>query len=402
MALTDPACKNAKPKEKPYKLSDAKGLYLLINPNGSKYFRLKYRINGKEKLLALGVYPETTLKQARQDAETAREQIKKSTDPNLTRRIEKTGATENTFKAIALEWHTKNMADKSDSHKSRVLQLLNRDLFPWLGDRPIADIKTPELLLALQRIESRNAIETAHRALQISGQILRYAEASGKIDRDFTPSLKGALAPVNGGNFAAITDPKEVGQLLRALDTYSGTFPVKTALQIAPLLFVRPGELRQMEWAHIDFDTHEWRYLVTKTKTAHIVPLSRQALALLQAIKPLTGNGRFVFPSARTPNGSRPLSDVALLAALRRMGYSKDTMSVHGFRAMARTILDEVLGYRPDFIEHQLAHAVKDPNGTSYNRTKHLEERRTMMQAWADYLDSLKNGADIITFKKAV
>jgi len=302
---------------------------------------------------------------------------------------------------VALQWYDKNMTNKSESHQKRSLSLLNRDLFPWLGDKPIADIKAPELLMVLQRIESRNAIETAHRALQISGQIFRYAEASGRVERDISQALKGALTAVNHGHFSSMTNPQQAGELLRAIDNYSGSFIVKSALQLAPLVFVRPSELRQAEWTHIDFDAKEWRYLVTKTKTDHIVPLSSQAIAILEAIKPLTGNGRFVFPSARTPNGSRAMSDVALLAALRRMGFDKSEMSVHGFRAMARTILDEVLGFRPDFIEHQLAHAVRDPNGHAYNRTAHLSERKKMMQSWADYLDSLKNGAVIIPFDKS-
>ncbi|MDD2724680.1 MAG: site-specific integrase [Methylovulum sp.] len=207
---------------------------------------------------------------------------------------------------------------------------------------------------------------------------------------------------IKGGHFSAVTEPKQAAELLRAIDGYSGSFIVKSALQLAPLVFVRPGELRQAEWEHIDLEAKEWRYLVTKTQTPHIVPLSAQAITILQELKPLTGNGRYIFPSARTPNGSRPMSDMALLAALRRMGISKEEMTIHSFRALARTVLDEVLGFRPDFIEHQLAHAVRDPNGRAYNRTAHLPERHKMMQAWADYLDGLKNGAQVIPFKKAV
>ena len=224
--------------------------------------------------------------------------------------------------------------------------------------------------------------------------------ATSRIDRDITPDLRGALPPAKGGHFASLTDPKQAAPLLRAIDAYTGTFIVKSALQLAPLVFVRPTELRHAEWAHIDLESKEWRYFVTKTETDHIVPLSKQAIEILTALFPLTGNGRYVFPSARTPNGSRAMSDVAMLAALRRMGFDKDEMSVHGFRAMARTILDEVLGFRPDFIEHQLAHAVRDANGRAYNRTSHLKERHKMMQSWSDYLDSLKNGAQIFEFKK--
>lgn len=400
MPLTDTTCKNAKPKDKPFKIADEKGMYLLIHTNGSKYFRLKYRFGGKEKTLALGVYPDTSLKEAREKRDAAKKQIANGIDPGLDRKIKKTGATENSFQAVALEWYEKNMLTKSESHRIRTLRQLERDIFPWIGGRPIADIKAPELLSTLRRIESRNAIETAHRALQTSGQIFRYGIATGRCERDISADLKGALTAVNGSNFASMTDPQQVAPLLRAIDDYSGTFIVKCALQLAPLVFVRPGELRQAEWAHIDLDAKEWRYLVTKTQTQHIVPLSRQAVEVLTSLHPLTGSGRFVFPSARTPNGSRAMSDVALLAALRRMGFDKTEMSVHGFRAMARTILDEGLGFRPDFIEHQLAHAVKDPNGRAYNRTAHLPERRKMMQAWADYLDGLKNGATVIPIGK--
>ena len=278
--------------------------------------------------------------------------------------------------------------------------MLERNIFPWLGSKPIADILPMDILTCLRRVEDRGTIETAHRSLQLCGQVFRYAVATGRVDRDITPDLRGALPPSKGDNFASITDPKQAAPLLRAIDEYTGSFIVKSALQLAPLVFVRPGELRQAEWEHFDLEAKEWRYLVTKTKTPHIVPLSTQAIEILNTLHPLTGNGRFVFPSARTPNGSRAMSDVALLAALRRMGFSKGEMTVHGFRAMARTILDEVLGHRVDFIEHQLAHAVKDPNGRAYNRTAHLPERHKMMQQWSDYLDTLKNGAVVIPFKK--
>ncbi|MBT9097707.1 integrase arm-type DNA-binding domain-containing protein [Methylovulum psychrotolerans] len=404
MPLSDPACKNAKPKDKAYKLADEKGMFLLINPNGSKYFRLKYRFNGKEKTLALGVYPETSLKTAREDRDKARQQIIDGIDPNENKKAVKQSKAEsaaNSFEVIAREWYERNMGDKSTDHKKRVTGLFERDLFPYIGNKPITDLKAPELLAALRRIEARNAIETAHRALQVCGQVFRYAIATGRTERDITPDLRGSLMTIKGGHFSAVTEPKQAAELLRAIDGYSGSFVVKSALQLAPLVFVRPGELRQAEWEHIDFETKEWRYLVTKTQTPHIVPLSAQALTILQELKPLTGNGRYVFPSARTPNGSRPMSDMALLAALRRMGIGKDEMTVHGFRALARTVLDEVLGFRPDFIEHQLAHAIKDPNGRAYNRTAHLAERRKMMQSWADYLDGLKNGAQVIAFKKA-
>ena len=398
MPLTDTAIKNAKSIDKPYKMQDEKGMYLLVNPNSGKYFRYNYRFGGKRKTLALGTYPATSLRDAREKRDAAIKQIAGGIDPSENRKAIKQSRAEsaaNSFEVIAREWYERNMIDKSEHHQKRAMSLFQRDIFPYLGSKPISDIKATELLAALRRIEARNAIETAHRALQICGQVFRYAIATGRTERDITPDLRGSLRQAKEGHFSAVTEPKQAAELLRIIDGYTGTFIVKSALQLAPLVFVRPGELRQAEWKHIDLDAKEWRYLVTKTKTPHIVPLSKQAVEILTNLHPLTGNGRFVFPSARTPNGSRAMSDVALLAALRRMGISKDEMTIHGFRALARTILDEVLGFRPDFIEHQLAHAVRDPNGRAYNRTAHLPERHKMMQSWADYLDGLKNGAQI-------
>lgn len=400
MPLTETAIKNAKSADKPYKMTDEKAMYLLVNPNGGKYFRLNYLFNKKGKTLALGTYPDTSLKEAREKRDFARKQIAEGIDPSFDRKLKKMGASENNFQAVALEWFEKHISDKSDSHKVRITRLFERDLFPWLGCKPIAEIKTHELLLVVQRIEVRS-VETAKRALQVTGQVFRYAEATGRAERDITQSLKGALPPTKSKHLASMTEPEKVRPLLQSIDEYSGSFVVKSAFQLAPLVFVRPGELRQAEWEHINFETKEWRYLVTKTNTPHIVPLSKQAIKILTDLKPLTGKGRYVFPSGRVHNGSRPLSDAALLAALRRMGYSKEEMSIHGFRAMARTMLDEKLGFRPDFIEHQLAHAIRDPNGRAYNRTSHLPERHKMMQAWSDYLDNLKTGAVIIPFSKA-
>ena len=403
MPLTDTAIKNAKPTDKPYKMQDEKGMYMLVNPNGSKYFRYNYRFDSKRLTLSLGVYPTISLKEARDKRDTAIKQIAGGINPSENKKAVKQSRAEslsNSFEVIAREWYERNMTDKSEHHQKRAMSLFQRDIFPYLGSKPITDIKAIELLTALRRIEARNAIETAHRALQICGQVFRYAIATGRTERDITPDLRGSLMQAKAGHFSAVTEPKQAAELLRVIDGYTGTFIVKSALQLAPLVFVRPGELRQAEWTHIDLDAKEWRYLVTKTQTLHIVPLSKQAVEILSNLHPLTGSGRFVFPSARTPNGSRAMSDVALLAALRRMGVSKDEMTVHGFRALARTVLDEVLGFRPDFIEHQLAHAVRDPNGRAYNRTAHLPERHKMMQAWADYLDGLKAGAQVIPFKK--
>jgi integrase len=394
MPLTDTAIKAAKPIEKAYKIKDEKGMFLLVHPNGSKYFRLKYYFAKKEKLLALGVYPETSLKQAREKRDIARKQIADGIDPSEHRKATKAARVqdvENSFEIVAREWGSKkvkNWDDKSNRNK----RMLEKNIFPWLGHRPITDILPIEVLTCLRRIEERGAIETAHRTLQICGQVFRYAVATARIDRDITADLRGALQTTKGGHFASITDPKELAPLLRAIDNYSGTFTVKAALQLAPLVFARPSEISKMQWDQINIDTKEWRYTVTKTDTPHVVPLSTQAIAILNAIKPVTGHGKYVFPSARTPNGSRAMTSEALLAGLRRMGFDNTQMTVHGFRATARTILDEVLGVRPDFIEHQLAHEVKDPNGRSYNRTAHLPERHKMMQRWADYLEELKHG----------
>lgn len=273
-------------------------------------------------------------------------------------------------------------------------------MFPWLGARPIGDIKAPELLAALRRVESRGALETAHRIRTIAGQVFRYAVATGRAERDPSADLRGALPPTSKKHHAAITDPQEVACLLRAIDGYQGGFVVKCALRLASLFFVRPGELRHAEWAEINFDAEQWNIPAErmKMKQSHIVPLSRQALDILRELQPLTGASRYVFPSGRS--FARPMSNNAVNAALRRMGFEKDEMTGHGFRAIARTILDEVLQVRPDFIEHQLAHAVKDPNGRAYNRTAHLAERRKMMQLWSDYIDGLKAGARVLPFKR--
>lgn len=414
--LTDVTVRNTKPTDKNQRLNDGGGLYLLIKPNGAKWWRFDYTFNTKRKTLSVGVYPETTLADARRKAKEARNQVSNGIDPSDTRKEAKTvqrATLENekridaglpaidSFEFIAREWYTKNITSKSESYQKRVLNIFERDLFPWLGKRPISGIKAPELLEVLQRIETRS-IETSHRALRLSGVVFRYAVGLGTTDYDITANLRTNehLAKVNKGHLAAITEPQQVARLLRAIDDYSGSFVVKSALQLAPLVFVRPSELYHAEWDHIDLGAKEWRYLVTKTNTQHIVPLCSQALAILETIKQLTGGGRYVFPSARTPNGSRPLSNMALLAALRNMGFTKDEMTVHGFRAMARTIMDEGLKMRVDLIEHQLAHAVRDANGRAYNRTAHLDDRHIMMQAWADYLDNLKAGAAVIAFKQ--
>jgi integrase len=389
MPLSDTAIRNVKPAEKPAKLFDGGGLYLEVAPAGGKWWRLKYRFDGKEKRISLGVYPDVSLKEARKRRGAMRKLLANGIDSSENRKAVKTSRLNraaNSFEVVTREWYTRYSSTWVANHGGRIIRRFERDIFPWIGDRPIADISAPDLLEVVRRIESRGALETAHRALGNCGQVFRYAITTGRATLDPSGDLRGALPPVKSEHFAAATEPKQVAELLRAMDGYEGTLPVRCALPLAPLVFVRPGELRNAEWADFDLDAAEWRYTVTNT--AHIVPLSRQALNILRESQPLTGQGKYVFPGART-NG-RPMSDNAILAAMRRMGIDKDEMSGHGFRTMARTILDEVLGVRPDFIEHQLAHAVKDPNGRAYNRTAHLPERRKTMPQWADYLDGLK------------
>ena len=402
MSLTDTKARNAKPKSKQFKIFDTEGLFLLVSPAGGKWWRFKYRFGGKEKLISLGTYPEVSLAQARGKRDEARKQIADGIDPSQARKAlkESTVLNENTFEVVAREWHSNFNQTWTKGHAKTIKGRLELNVFPWIGDRPIIEIKAPDLLMVLRRIESRGAIETAHRVRAICGQVFRYAVATGRAERDPAADLKGALPPVKPKHHAALIEPDKVGGLLRAIDGYQGSFVTKCALQLAPLLFVRPGELRHAEWTEIDLEAAEWNIPAEKMKTRqpHLVPLARQAVEILHEIHPLTGSGRYVFPSPRT--SQRPMSNNGVLSALRRMGFEKDEMTGHGFRAMARTMLDEVLQVRPDFIEHQLAHAVRDPLGRSYNRTTHLPERRKMMQTWADYLDGLKAGAKVVPLRK--
>lgn len=391
MPLSDAAIRRAKPSEKPQKLSDGGGLYLLLQPAGARYWRLKYRFGGKEKLLAVGVYPEVSLALARQRRDDARKLLAKGIDPGEHRKAVAAARAElgaNTFEVIAREWLGKR--DWVASYRVKVEAWLVNDVFPWIGSRPAAELEAPDFLAVARRVERRGAIESAHRILQNCGQVMRYAIATGRAKRNPVADLKGALAPAPDNNFAAVTDPKELGPLLRAMYGYQGTAVVQAALQLAPMVFLRPGELRMAKWDEFDLPSKTWTIPADRMKMRrpHMVPLSKQALAVLAEIQPLTSRSAYVFPSARSRD--RPMSSNAILAALRRMGYEVGTVTGHGFRATARTILDEVLGFRPDIIEHQLAHEVKDPNGRSYNRTAHLPERRRMMQEWADYLDKLR------------
>lgn len=353
-------------------------------------------------MLSFGSYPEVSLAEARDKRAEARKQVAAGIDPSEVRKAQKVAKdqAESSFEIVAREWHEKFTPRWTAVHADTTIRRLERDAFPWIGARPIGEIKAPELLAVLRRVESRGALETAHRVKSICGQVFRYAVATGRAERDPVGDLKGALPPATQHNLAAVTDPKEVAVLLRAIDGYQGSFVVKCALQLASLFFVRPGELRHAEWSEFDFDAGIWSIPAgkMKMKQAHIVPLAPQAVEVLKSLQPLAGRNRYVFPSIRS--SMRPMSNNAILSALRRMGFDKDEMTGHGFRAMARTILDEVLQVRPEFIEHQLAHAVKDPNGRAYNRTAHLDERKKMMSLWADYLDGLKAGAKVLQFPK--
>ena len=404
MPLTDARIRKAKPALKTARLFDGRGLYLEISPNGGKWWRMKYRFGGKEKRISLGVYPEVSLKDARNRCDDARKLLKASVDPSQDRKdkvaqLRREDSTANSFEMIAREWFALKSKPWADRHSTRVLRRFERDIFPWIGARPISEITAPELLTVMRRIESRGAADTSHRALGNCSKVFRYGVATGLCESDPTRDLRGALSPIQEGHFAAATEPQKVAKILRTVDCYDGTPTVRCALRLAPLVFVMPGELRTAEWRDIDLEKGEWRFLVTKTKTQHIVPLSRQAVEILRELWPLTGSGRYVFPSARSIK--RPMSDNAVLAAMRRLEISKEEMTGHGFRATARTILDEILKVRVDYIEHQLAHAVKDPLGRAYNRTAFLPERKRMMQQWADYLDRLQAGAEVISIRQS-
>lgn len=398
MSLTDTTIRNAKIAAKPYKLADEKGLFLLVSPAGGKWWRYNYRFGGKHKTLSMGIYPDVPLAKARMRRDAARQLLADGIDPSENRRVQKAAKTEqaqNSFEVVAREWFAKHTPIWAASHTDKIIKRLENNIFPWLGARPIAEITAPEVLSCLRRIEGRGALDTAHRAHQNCGQVFRYAVATGRVTRDPTGDLKGALPPAKHKHYAAITEPAAVGELLRAIDGFRGTFTVQCALKLAPMLFVRPGELRKARWGEFDLDKAEWRYFITKTKTEHLVPLPSQAVAILQELQALTGHDDYVFPGIRR-NG-KPMSDAAVNAALRRMGYDTRTeITGHGFRAMARTILHQELGIAPEVIEHQLAHRVPDMLGAAYNRTKFLPARKAMMQKWANYLDKLKLGAQVI------
>jgi integrase len=400
--LSDMKVQKSKAKDKPVTLFDGGGLFLMVTPSGGKLWRFKYRYDGKQKLLAFGSYPATSLLDARRRRDDARRLLANSVDPGAIRKAQKQAKVEDTetVEIITREWHYKFKSKWTEGHAQKIMRSLELDVFPWIGARPIKDIKAPELLTVLRRVESRGVLEGAHRVRGLCNMIFRYAVSTGRAERNPAQDLIGSLPSAKVRHLAAITEPKKVAELLRAIDGYSGSYVVKLALQLSPLVFVRPGELRHMEWSEVDFDEALWSIPAEKMKMRepHLVPLSQQSIKILEEIKKLTWESKYAFPSGRTFD--RPMSNNAILAALRRMGYAKDEMTPHGFRAMARTIIDEVLQVRPDFIEAQLAHRVSDPLGRSYNRTQHLNERRKMMQTWADYLDGLRVGAKILPFIK--
>ena len=406
MALNDTFIKNStKHTGKPAgdKHADGSGMYLLVNAGG-KYWRMDYRFADKRKTLALGVYPAVSLAKARVKRDTARKLLADGTDPSTAKQADKQAkadAAEHTFERVAREWLTKTAADRMSTTQDKITSWLEKDVIPFIGTLPISTIGPRDVLAALRKMEARGALDSVQRVKQVCGQVFRYAVATGSAERDVTQDLKGALAKPTPGNFPAITEPKQAGDLMRSIYTYTGHPCTVAALKLTPMVFVRPGELRTMEWAELDLDAADWRIPGSKMKMKidHLVPLSKQAVQLLRSVHPITGHGRYVFPSLRT--GERPMSENTINAALRGMGYSKEVHTAHGFRAMARTIMDEVLGERVDLIEHQLAHAVKDSNGRAYNRTAHLPARCVMMQTWADYLDKLRSGADVIPLRTA-
>ena len=392
MALTDVKIRTTKPREKAFKLADEKGLYAYIAPNGSKSWRLKYRFAGKEKTLSIGLYPDVSLADSRDARDEARKLLTKNIDPSTAKQSSKRSAkiaAENSFESIAREWHAKCSSKKwTPKHAERILVRLEKDIFPFIGSKGITEIEAPELLNVLTRIENRGAVDTAHRAHQNCGQIFRYAIATGKTKHNICADLQGALTPVKQKHYSSIKNPIAIGELLRAINNYQGHFPTKCALQLAPLLFVRPGELRHAEWSEINFETREWKIPAEKMKmrVQHIVPLSTQAISILSELRQLTRDEKYLFPSVRSIK--RPMSDNTLNAALRRMGYTKEELTAHGFRSMASTLLNEQ-GWNKDVIERQLSHGERDTVRAAYNHAEYLPDRKKMMQHWADYLENL-------------
>ncbi len=401
MSLTDTAIRNSKPTDKPLRLSDERGLYLLINPNGSRWWRFDYRFQGIRKTLSMGVYPDVPLKLARERREEARSLLAAGADPGAQRKAEKRANAEaggNTFEALAREWMATRGKEWTASYASKTKSALERHVFPAVGAKPITEITAPDLLALLRAIETRGTVDMAHRVQQHCGGIFRFAIATGRATTDPVPSLRGALSTVKKEHYAALTDPTEYAELLRAIDNYRGEATTKAAMQLLALTFQRTKEVRFAEWSQFDFDQALWRIPaeIMKMREAHIVPLSRQAIEVLKGIQALTGKGRLAFPSSTSRE--RPISENTVVYALARMGY-KGRMTGHGFRSVASTLLNEQ-GFRSDLIERQLAHAEKNAVRAAYNRAEYLTERVKMMQDWADYLDKLKAGAEVIQLRR--
>ena len=401
MALTAIQVKSAKATDKSQKLADGGGMYLLVQPNGAKYWRMDYSFAGKRKTLAIGVYPDVSLLDARTRRDDARKLLATGTDPSAVKQAQKAAVialAENSFEIVAREWLSKFSKNWKESHTRTVRGRLENDVYPWLSARPIGEITPPELLAVLRRIESRGALSTAHTVSAICGQVFRYAIATGRAERDPSADLKGALPPYRIRHLAALTDPVKIGKLMRDIDGYSGAFVTRCAFKLAPLVFLRPIELSRAEWAEIDLEKAEWRIPAgkMKMKALHIVPLPTQAVVILRELHTLTGTGKYLFPNVRT--STLPMAGNTILAAIRNMGYTSAEMTAHGFRHMASTLLNEQ-DFNADAIERQLAHKASGVRAT-YNAAEYLPERRKMMQHWADYLDGLKTGADVISIHK--
>ncbi|MDO9582702.1 MAG: tyrosine-type recombinase/integrase [Desulfomicrobium sp.] len=391
MPLTDTKIRNTRAKEKDLLLVDHNGLYLAVKKNGSKLWRYRKMMKGKTIMLSIGSYPEISLADARATCLEYNKLVAKGIHP----RAELDKPTGDTFETVAREWHEKHQVKWGEVHRAKIIRRLEKDIFPFLGNEIITQIQPQDILRVLRIMENRNATDLAHRMHQVIGQVFRYAVATGRADRDNSADLKGALTPVRHKHHASLTDPKEIAQLLRAIEGYQGSHVVRCALRLSPLLFVRPGELRHAEWSEIDYRAKEWRIPASKMKMKiqHLVPLAKQSIAILEELRPLTGDGKYLFPGRVS---SRPMSENTVNAALRYLGYdTKQQQTAHGFRSMASTLLNEQ-GWNRDAIERQLAHAERDGVRAAYNFAEYLPERRKMMQAWANYLDQLREGAQII------
>ena len=399
--LTDTKLRTLKPRASAYRIADTNGLCIEVRPSGAKVWRYRYRYAGKPSIVTMAEYPVMGLAEARSERDRLRALVKGGGNPALAAKIERAAKieqVETTFGAIATELLAKRAKEGlSPGSVKRERRLIDKDMTAISG-MPITEVTAPLLLASLRKLEKRGVVETAHRARALAGRVFRYAIATGRAQNNPADDLAGALEQPQTKHFASVTDPEKIGDLLRAMYSYRGSPVTLAALKLAPMLFVRPGELRKARWADMNLDAAEWRFTASKTGTPHIVPLSSQAVDILQDLRHLTSRSELVFPGVRS--AKRPMSENTINAALRYLGFSGDTITGHGFRAMARTVLDEVLGFRPDYIEHQLAHAVRDPLGRAYNRTAHLAERKRMMQAWADYLDQLREETKVVPIRR--